>query len=135
MLRQRQIWGKGETRSGFAVIGGQMWSLVTEDGRGTENRTEKLPNTIDSQYMVGFNWTRQPAIRLQQRYGDVKTGMFTAAISLEQAQITNFTAASSTAGAVPADYFFAGPGQNGGLYNAAAGAGNGNAASTSAICR
>jgi hypothetical protein len=133
VLRQRQIWGKGETKGGFAVIGGQMWSLVTEDGRGTDNRTEKLPNTIDPQYMVGYNWTRQPAIRFQQRFGDVKTGMFTMAMSLEQAQITNFTVSSSTSGAVPADYFFAGPGQNGGLYNAAAGAGNGNAASSSAL--
>ena len=36
------------------MSGGQMWSLVTEDGKGTDNRTEKLPNTIDAQYMVGF---------------------------------------------------------------------------------
>jgi hypothetical protein len=65
--------------------------------------------------MVGFTWTRQPEIRFQQRFGDYKTGAFTAALSLEQAQITGFTAA----GTVPTDYFFGGPGQNGGLYNAA----------------
>ena len=46
-LRVRQIWGKAETQSGFAVTGGQTWSLVTEDGRSTDVRTEKLPNTID----------------------------------------------------------------------------------------
>jgi hypothetical protein len=131
VLRQRQIWGKAETASGFAVTGGQMWSLVTEDGLSTNVRTEKLPNTIDAQYLVGFSWARQPAIRFQQRFGDIKTGMFTAALSLEQAQITNFTV--NGAGNAPADYFFAGPGQNGGLYNAAAGAGAGNAAPSAAI--
>jgi multidrug efflux pump subunit AcrA (membrane-fusion protein) len=115
VLRQRQIWGKVETKSGFAVTGGQMWSLVTEDKQGTEARTEVLPQTIDPQYMVGFSWTRQPGIRFQQRFGDYKTGAFSLALSLEQAQITGFTAA----GSVPTEYFFGGPGQNGGLYNAA----------------
>jgi len=119
VLRQRQIWGKGETNGGFAITGGQMWSLVTEDGKGTDNRTEKLPNTIDAQYMVGFSWTRQPGFRIQQRFGDYKTGAFTMALSVEQAQITGFNAS----GPVPANFFFAGNGQNGGLYNAASGAG------------
>lgn len=117
-LRQRQIWGQAATASGFAVTGGQMWSLVTEDGKGADARTEKLPNTIDSQYMVGYNWTRQPGIRLQQRFGDAKTGAVTLALSAENAQITNFTATSATSGAVPANFYFAGGGQNGGLYNA-----------------
>ena len=129
VLRQRQIWGKAETQSGFAVTGGQMWSLVTEDGLSTNNRTEKLPNTIDSQYTVGFSWTRQPGLRLQQRFGDVKTGMFTAALSVEQAQITNFTAS----GTIPTAFYFGGIGQNGGLYNAAGNIGAGNTAGTGAI--
>ena len=120
-LRQRQIWGKVETKGGFAMSGGQMWSLVAEDGTSTNNRTEKLPNAIDPQYTVGFSWTRQPAIRIQQRWGDVKTGAFTAALSVEQAQITGFTAASATSGAVPTNFYFAGAGQGGGLYNAYSG--------------
>ena len=127
VLRMRQFWGQAAMHSGFTVTGGQMWSLVTEDRRGTDARTEIQPQTVDPQYIVGYNWTRQPGIRLQQRWGDYKTGAFTAALSLEQAQITNFTLAN--AGNAPADYFFAGPGQNGGLYNAAAGANAGNASS------
>jgi hypothetical protein len=115
VLRQRQIWGRVETKGGFAVTGGQMWSLVTEDKQGTEARSEVLPQSIDPQYLVGYNWVRQPEIRVQQRFGDYKTGAVTVALSLEQAQITGFTAA----GPVPADYFFGGVGQNGGLYNAA----------------
>lgn len=118
VLRQRQIWGQGAFANGFTVTGGQMWSLVTEDKTGTDNRTEILPQSIDSQYTVGFNWTRQPGIRIQQRFGDYKTGAFTIAASAEQAQITNFTATSATSGAVPTNFYFAGAGQNGGLYNA-----------------
>jgi hypothetical protein len=117
-LRQRQFWGQAAMASGFTVTGGQMWSLVTETGLSTNNRSEKLPNSIDAQYTVGFSWARQPAIRIQQTFGAVKTGMFTAAMSLENAQITNFTATSATSGAVPTNFFFSGTGQNGGLYNA-----------------
>ncbi len=120
VFRQRQFWGQAATAGGFAITGGQMWSLVTEDGMGTNNRTEKLPNTIDAQYMVGFSWARQAGFRLQQRFGDPKTGAFTVAMSLEQAQITNFTVASTVSAAIPTQYFFGGLGQNGGLYNAAA---------------
>jgi hypothetical protein len=116
VFRQRQIWGKAETAGGFAVVGGQQWSLITENRRGTDNRTETLPNTIDSQYLVGYSWERQPGFRLQQRFGDYKTGAVTVAVAAEQAQITNFTANGTN----PTQYFFGGLGQNGGLYNAAA---------------
>ncbi len=126
VFRVRQIWGQGENARGLRITGGQMWSLVTEDAHGTDNRTEILPNTVDSQYMVGFNWERQPGIRLQQRFGDPKGGAFTLALALEQAQITNFTAQSSVTAAVPTNFFFGGGGQNGGLYNAAANTAGGN---------
>ena len=118
-LRQRQFWGQAALASGFTITGGQMWSLVTETGTSTNNRTEKLPNSVDAQYTVGFTWARQPAIRIQQTFGDVKKGgMLTLAASAENAQITNFTATSATPGAVPTNFFFSGTGQNGGLYNA-----------------
>ena len=115
-LRQRQFWGKAETNSGFAVTGGQMWSLVTETGTSTDARTEKLPQAIDAQYVVGFSWVRQPGIRFQQRWGDVKTGAFTAAMSVEQAQ----TLSLSTQGPAPNALILQGPGQGGGLFNATA---------------
>jgi hypothetical protein len=129
VLRQRQIWGQGATSGGFAVTGGQMWSLVTEDAKGTDARTEIQPLTIDPQYLVGYSWTRQPGIRVQQRFGDYKTGAFTIAASAEQAQITNFTAS----GQIPTDFYFGGIGQNGGLYNAAGNVTAGNTAGTGAI--
>jgi hypothetical protein len=115
VLRQRQIWGQAAMKTGFTVTGGQMWSLVTEDGKSTDNRTEKLPNAIDAQYTVGFSWARQPAIRVQQKItSEDGSKAFTVAASLEQPQITN---ASATVNA-PTNVFFNGPGQNGGLFNA-----------------
>lgn len=116
VLRQRQIWGQGAWTNGFTVTGGQMWSLTTEDRHGLDPRTEIQPMTIDPQYLVGYTWVRQPEIRLEQRWGDYKTGAFTAGMSVEQAQITSFTAEGTN----PSQYFFGGLGQNGGLYNAAA---------------
>ncbi len=133
VLRQRQIWGKVELANGFAMTGGQTWSLATEDRRGTDTRTEVQPNTIDSQYLVGYSWERQPGFRVQQRFGDLTTKAFTLAVAAEQAQITNFTAASSVTASIPTDFFFAGIGQNGGLYNAAGNIGAGNTAGTGGI--
>ena len=55
---------------------------------------------------------------MEQHFGDYKTDALTLGMSLEQAQITNFTANGTN----PNQYFFGGLGQNGGLYNAAASA-------------
>jgi len=129
VLRQRQIWGRGETAGGFSVTGGQMWSLVTEDAKGDDPRTEIQPLTVDPQYLVGYTWTRQPGIRVEQRFGTYTGGAVTIAASAEQAQITSFTAS----GSIPTSFFFGGIGQNGGLYNAAGNVTAGNTAGTGAI--
>jgi len=114
-LRQRQIWGRAETKSGFAVTGGQMWSLVTENGKGTDNRTEKLPNTVDPQYHVGYSWARQPGLRMQQKLGNPFLGSaVTIAAAIENAQDQSFTQTGGFS-----NFFFAGPGTAGGLYNVA----------------
>ena len=105
-LRQRQIWGQVATNKGFILTGGQMWSLVTETKVSTDNRTEVLPATVDSQYHVGFSWERQPSVRFQQKIGN-----FTAALSLEQAQIVY-----SATNANP-NFFIGNLGAGAGLYN------------------
>ena len=129
VLRQRQIWGQFATPAGFSVTGGQMWSLITEDAKGDDPRTEIQPLTIDPQYLVGYSWERQPGIRVEQRFGDPNASSVTLGVSAEQAQITNFTAA----GPIPTSFFFGGIGQNGGLYNAAGNVSAGNTAGTGAI--
>jgi hypothetical protein len=50
---------------------GQMWSLLTQNRVGILNSTENVPLTIDAQYVAGFNWARQPAIRYVQDVGKV----------------------------------------------------------------
>ncbi len=105
-LRQRQIWGQIATNEGLKVTGGQMWSLVTETKHSTDNRTENLPMTVDSQYHVGFSWERQPGIRFQQSIGG-----FTAALSLEQAQIIESATNAN------ANFFIGNAGTAGGLYS------------------
>jgi hypothetical protein len=105
-LRQRQIWGQLATNKGFKVTGGQMWSLVTETKKSTDNRTEVLPMTVDPQYHVGFSWERQPGIRFQQSFGG-----FTAALALEQAQII-YSASNPNA-----NFFIGNAGTSGGLYS------------------
>jgi len=108
-LRQRQFFGQAATNSGFKVTGGQMWSLVTETKKGTENRTENLPNVIDPQYHVGFSWARQPGLRLQQSIGG-----FTGAVSVEQAQILESATNPN------ANFFIGSAGTGGGLFNSTA---------------
>jgi hypothetical protein len=105
-LRQRQFFGQAATQSGFTLTGGQMWSLVTETKKSTDNRTENLPMTVDPQYHVGFSWARQPGIRFQQ-----KKGIFTGALAIEQAQILYSATVSNP------NFFIGGAGTGGGLYN------------------
>ncbi len=100
--------GTGSLNSGFTVTGGQMWSLVTEVKHGIDNRTEKLPNSIDAQYTSGFSWARQPALRFQQKRGLVSNVAAVAGTGAD----TNYSATNA-----PTNFFF-GAGQNGGLYNA-----------------
>jgi hypothetical protein len=109
-LRQRQIWGQTALKNGFTVTGGQMWSLVTETKKSTDNRTENLPMTVDAQYHVGFSWARQPAIRFQQKFGNG----FTAAASLEQAEYI-YSATNA-----PTNFFIGNAGTGGGLYSSLA---------------
>jgi hypothetical protein len=106
-LRQRQIWAQAATKSGFTVTGGQMWSLVTETKVSTDPRTENLPQVIDPNYHVGFSWSRNADIRFQQ-----KAGIFTGALSLENAQLVGFTGTNDNG-----NFFLGSAGANGGLYN------------------
>lgn len=46
----------------FHVLAGQAFSLLTQTKTGITTDVN-LPLTIDAQYVVGFNWTRQPQFR------------------------------------------------------------------------
>jgi len=122
VFRQRVLYGQAALPSGWTITGGQQWSLVTETRKGITNRTEVLPQTIDSQYHVGFSWARQYGFRVVKDFG----GKFAVGLAIEGPQATvggrgfslvttnNLSTASvSTTG----NAFIDGPGSGGGLYN------------------
>ncbi|HXY23852.1 MAG TPA: hypothetical protein VEI73_04330 [Candidatus Acidoferrum sp.] len=118
VFRQRQIWGQVALDNGWSVTGGQMWTLATENRKGIQNRGEALPMMIDPQYVVGFTWARQYALRVVKDFG----GKAAFGVSVEGPQATvggrGFSSVT-TAGATTAQNFFINaPGNSGGLYNA-----------------
>jgi len=77
-LRIRQAWGRARFANGFSVTGGQMWNLNTMNRRAGDADAPWIPNTIDANYLVGFNWGRQAELRLAGTMGK----KFTAALGL-----------------------------------------------------
>lgn len=45
------------------AVAGQGWSLLTQNWYGMLPGTENVPLTIDAQYVVGFDWLRNPQVR------------------------------------------------------------------------
>jgi Skp family chaperone for outer membrane proteins len=91
-LRLRQAWGQAKFADGWSILGGQMWSLVTENKAGigpsddTGRTNDARPMTIDPQYNVGFLFARQPGIRLTKSFGDKVAVAF--AVENPQATVT-----------------------------------------------
>jgi hypothetical protein len=108
-LRQRQAWGQAAFDNGWSLTGGQMWSLVTETKKGTDNRSEALPMTIDPQYTVGFSWARQYGVRLAKDFGNKV--WFAVSVENSQETVTTHNNASN--------FLFGSAGAGGGLYNSA----------------
>src|SRR5215468_8496903 len=68
--RLRQLWIQFEWPSGWAVISGQTWSLLTSNEQGIAPLKELRPPTQDGQYVVGFSWARQRALRFTKNFND-----------------------------------------------------------------
>jgi hypothetical protein len=119
VFRQRQLWAQAAFDSGFSITGGQMWSLATENRKSIQNRQEALPMMIDPQYVVGFTWQRAYALRATQTLLDNK---LTLGVSIEGPQTTlggrGFSAFTTAAGATSQNFWYAAPGNGGGLNNA-----------------
>jgi len=79
---------------GLHLLGGQSWSLATLYTSGLMPRQENVPLTIDAQYVVGFNWTRQPGFRIVKDFD--KTLWL--GLSVENAQTTQSGSFPSGAG-------------------------------------
>jgi hypothetical protein len=92
---------------GFHVLAGQEWSLLTTNTVGIIPRQEQIPLTIDAQYVEGFNWTRNPQLRIVENWGH-----FWAGLSLESPQ-----GVTSGGIAIPAGVNVQNAGDAGGLEN------------------
>ncbi|MEJ0048515.1 MAG: hypothetical protein WDN04_22190 [Rhodospirillales bacterium] len=75
---------------GFYVLGGQTWSLLTMDKKGIAYLQAGVnnPMTIDSQYVPGFVWVRQPQLRVVKTFAG---GLFSIGGSVESPQANFFT--------------------------------------------
>ncbi len=75
-LRLRQAWGQAKFANGWSFLGGQEWSLVTENGAGISpdddlGRTnDARPKTIDPSYNVGFAFARQYGVRVTKSFSN-----------------------------------------------------------------
>jgi hypothetical protein len=105
--RMRQLWAQAAFTNGVTITGGQMWSLVTETKKGTDNRTEACCLQIDAQYVVGFSWARQFGFRVQKNFNN----KLWLAFAVENPQTT------LSAGGNATNFVVGGPGTGGGLYN------------------
>ncbi|MBV8062406.1 MAG: hypothetical protein JOY51_02375, partial [Nevskia sp.] len=61
-LRMRHFYGDWQ-HGDWSVLAGQTWSLATPFSHELDIRKQYTPLTIDAQYIVGFNWTRQAQLR------------------------------------------------------------------------
>lgn len=69
--RIRNLYGTVDwSNLGLEFLYGQSWSLVTLTGKGMSERTEMAPPTIEAQYVPGFDWKRQPQLRIVKDFDD-----------------------------------------------------------------
>ena len=85
--RLRQAYGTYDNDDWhFHFLGGQSWSLLTQDRVGMAPRMENIPLTIDAQYVVGFDWTRNWQLQFVGDWN--KVAWF--GVSVESPQINSF---------------------------------------------
>jgi len=68
--RLRQLWVQFDRPSGWTITAGQTWSLLTTNQKGIATLAELRPGTSDGQYVVGFTWTRQRALRVTKNFNN-----------------------------------------------------------------
>ncbi len=81
--------------TGFHVLAGQNWSLLTLNSKGITPRNEVTPPVIDGQFIPGFTFARQFGVRLTKDF-DKRLWLSLAA---EESQ-TTFGAAAACTGSV-----------------------------------
>jgi hypothetical protein len=67
--RVRQIYARAEFKNGLTIMGGQPWTLITMNRKGTDASTFWTINSVDQQTMPGIAWGRWAELRLSQQVG------------------------------------------------------------------
>lgn len=99
-LRIRHFYGVLRDKdTEWYLLAGQNWSLATLYATAELNpRSERIPQTIDAQYVAGFNWTRNAQLRFVKNFG--KT--ISAGLSIESPQSSFYTGCNGVAATAPA---------------------------------
>ncbi|MDR3765065.1 MAG: hypothetical protein P4M01_13330 [Acidobacteriota bacterium] len=77
-FRVRQAWGRVKTTDGWSITGGQMWNLVTMNRKAADADAPWVPNTLDTNYVVGWDWGREAEIRVAKSFDKKFTVAFSA---------------------------------------------------------
>lgn len=98
-LRLRHFYGLlRNTDQEWYLLAGQNWSFATLFGNAQLNpRGERIPQTIDAQYVAGFNWTRNAQIRFVKNFGK----LWSAGISFESPQASFYAGCNGVATPAP----------------------------------
>ena len=94
VLRERMLYAQ-ITRSDwdFYVLGGQAYSLLTQNRIGIVPRQENTPLTIDPQFVPGFVWTRNTGVRFVKGFDHDR---FDLGLSFESPQAAYYTGGNGT---------------------------------------
>jgi hypothetical protein len=70
--RMRQGWGRAKFANGWAITGGQTWSLITMNRKGVDADTSTvwIPNIMEAQYSIGYDWARLGELRISKTIND-----------------------------------------------------------------
>ena len=98
-LRVRHFYGLvRNTNQDWYLLAGQNWSLATlYPTAQLSPRSERIPQTIDAQYVAGFNWLRVPQLRFVKNFGKI----WSAGISIESPQASFYTGCNAVATPAP----------------------------------
>jgi len=60
--------GPCEVCNGWTITGGQIWNLITLNRKGTDadNSNLWIPNIIEAQYSIGYDWGRFAEVRVSK---------------------------------------------------------------------
>lgn len=67
--RLRQAWGRAKFSNGWSITGGQTWNLITLNRKAADADAVWIPNTIDAQYVAGYDWGRFAELRVSKTFG------------------------------------------------------------------